>query len=140
MRLTEQQFLAMVGAPNKKHSPSQKSDINCRTKRKSKTSKGEDALALQFRASGVSFEREFRFCPSRRWRADFQVGPMLIEIEGGIWSGGRHTRGKGYQADLEKYNWACSHGWTLLRYTTEQAANGTALAEILAVLAKDGEN
>ena len=51
-------------------------------------------------------------------------------VEGGIWSGGRHTRGKGYLGDMEKYNTAAKLGFTVLRYSTEQVKSGLAVKEI----------
>jgi len=64
-------------------------------------------------------EREYRFVPDRRWRFDFAYTgqKIAVEIEGGIWNGGRHTRGSGYEKDLEKYNRATIEGWKVLRYT-----------------------
>lgn len=66
--------------------------------------------------------KEFRFYPPRRWRADYHIPGLkvLIEIEGGTWSGGRHTSGAGYQKDLEKYRIASIIGFVLLRYTTSE--------------------
>lgn len=53
----------------------------------------------------------------RRWRADFAVPQknVLIEIEGGVWTNGRHTRAKGYAADIEKYNAAALLGYKVYR-------------------------
>ena len=64
---------------------------------------------------------EFRFAPPRKWRFDFAWIASLVacELEGGTWSGGRHTRGSGYQADLEKYNHGVKGGWRILRYTAD---------------------
>ena len=64
---------------------------------------------------------EYRFYEKRRWRFDFaHVASMVaIEIEGGVWSGGRHTRPHGYTQDAEKYNAATCAGWAVLRYTSE---------------------
>ena len=79
---------------------------------------------------------EYRFAPPRKWRADlaYVQQRILIEIEGGRWNGGRHTRPKGYEADLEKYNAAVIAGFKVLRYTPEQVKNWTAAQEIATVL------
>jgi len=62
--------------------------------------------------------REYRFAPPRRWRFDFAWPEkrVAVEIEGGIFSMGRHTRGQGFLADAEKYNRAAMLGWCVLRY------------------------
>jgi len=66
---------------------------------------------------GPELEREFRFHPTRRWRADFAhlESRTLIEIEGGIYVNGRHNRAAGFAADLEKYLEACLDGWRVVR-------------------------
>ena len=63
------------------------------------------------------FKREYRFDPVRRWRFDFAwpKSKVAVEIEGGVWTQGRHTRGAGYLADLEKYNTAAVAGWLVIR-------------------------
>ena len=69
---------------------------------------------------GPELEREYRFEPMRRWRADFAhlASRTLIEIEGGLYQQGRHNRAHGYQADCEKYNWATMTGWQVIRLTS----------------------
>lgn len=64
---------------------------------------------------------EHRFSPPRRWRFDlaFPEKLLAIEIEGGIWVKGRHSRPKGLTADCDKYNAATLQGWRILRFTTE---------------------
>lgn len=79
--------------------------------------------------------REYNFHPTRKWRFDFAIPVIVqegradnlkvaVEIEGGIWRRGRHTRGKGYQGDLDKYNAAAAEGWTVLRFSTEDVMKG----------------
>jgi len=60
---------------------------------------------------------EHRFHETRKWRFDFAHlnSKTAIEIEGGVWSGGRHTRGAGYAKDAEKYNEANFAGWAVIR-------------------------
>ena len=109
-------------------------------RKKAKTEKtesaGEQLMALHLRAENIAFVTEFKFCDSRRWRSDFHLTStkVLIEVEGGTWTGGRHTRGKGYQDDCEKYSWAAANGWIVLRNTTGQIKNGMALENIKTAL------
>jgi len=69
----------------------------------------------------IEHVREYKFLHDRRFRFDIAIPKhcIAVEFEGGIWSNGRHTRGKGYASDVKKYNLATMHGWRLLRYTTE---------------------
>lgn len=73
---------------------------------------------------------EFRFDVNRKWRFDYAWPEyaLALEVEGGIWSGGRHVRGKGYERDCEKYNEAALLGWRVLRVTTGMVQDGRALA------------
>ena len=96
-------------------------------------SEGEELLALQLRASKIcGWQREFRFHPTRRWRLDFAfpIQKLGIEIEGGSWSGGRHTRGAGFEADCCKYNALALAGWRVLRFTPAMVKSGRALNDI----------
>ena len=71
---------------------------------------------------------EYRFCPPRLWRFDVAVPALKIafEVEGGVWKQGRHTRGKGFIDDCEKYNTAAGLGWRVYRFTPQQVLNGSA--------------
>ncbi len=71
---------------------------------------------------GILFEKEYRFHPSRQWRFDYACPELKIavEVEGGVWTQGRHTRGAGFMGDIEKYNAASSMGWVLIRTTPEK--------------------
>ena len=93
---------------------------------------GESELVIQLKALKIEFEQEFKFHPKRKWRADFHLVEkmILVEVEGGIWSGGRHTRGKGYLGDMEKYNAATVMGYRVIRFSTEQVKSGLAVQQI----------
>ena len=69
-----------------------------------------------------TLQKEYKFHPTRKWRFDYAIPEIkiAIEVEGGIFSNGRHTRGLGYLKDMEKYNEATILGWSLLRYTPQQ--------------------
>lgn len=93
----------------------------------------EDLLFQHIKLVGLPTpEREYRFAPPRRYRADFAYPErkLLIEVEGGVWTRGRHTRGKGFTNDCEKYNLAALNGWNILRFTAEQIQTGMAVSTI----------
>jgi len=93
---------------------------------------GEAKLASDLKALKIGFIQEFYFHPQRQWRADFHITgtKILVEVEGGIWTGGRHTRGKGFIHDMEKYNAATVLGYQVLRFSTEQVKSGLAVRQI----------
>ncbi len=82
----------------------------------------EETLWLQLRAAKLDRGccREFRFLAFRRFRFDFcwpfKKAMLAVEVEGGVFSGGLHTRGKGFTKDCEKQNLATLDGWRLLRF------------------------
>jgi very-short-patch-repair endonuclease len=78
---------------------------------------------------------EFRFHPVRRWRFDYAhlKARIAIEVEGGAFSKGRHTRGTGFIKDMEKYNTAVIMGWRVLRYTPQQMRNCEFIKDIKAI-------
>ena len=97
----------------------------------------EDLLAQQMKFAGLPEpEREYRFAPPRRYRADFAYPDkmILIEVEGGVWTNGAHVRGKHYTSDCSKYNLAATMGFRVLRFTGEMIKSGLALRTIEEVL------
>lgn len=95
-----------------------------------KTSDLEEAFAWQLKAGKLPEPvREHRFHPTRRFRLDFAWPERLlaVEIEGGVWSGGRHTRGKGFSEDCVKYAEAAVLGYRVIRVTGDMVKNGQAL-------------
>jgi very-short-patch-repair endonuclease len=86
-----------------------------------------NALAAKFEHlwaewGGLPLTKEYKFSSARRWRADYchTDTRTIIELEGGIYSGGRHVRAEGYRSDVEKYNAAAMLGYTVLRLGTGQ--------------------
>lgn len=66
--------------------------------------------------------KELKFFNSRKWRFDYAFVEddkiiLAIEIEGGLYSEGRHRSSTGFLNDIEKYNKATELGIPLLRYT-----------------------
>lgn len=125
--------ISLADYKSKYAKPRRKTTRRASVKKERVVSEGEATLIQHLKSYGIKFEQEFQFNKDRRWRADFYlVGTnILIEVEGGIWSGGRHTRGKGYLGDMEKYNSATALGYSVYRYSTEQVKSGLAIEEIL---------
>jgi len=94
-----------------------------------KVSVPEELFALHCRAEGFNPHREYKFHPTRRWRFDFAFLDVLVatEVEGGVWSGGRHGTGVGFTNDCEKYAEAALLGWRVLRFTSAQVKSGYAI-------------
>lgn len=104
----------------------------------------EAQLVFQIRAYGLPQpEREHRFHKTRRWRFDFAYPDRLlaIEVHGGVWTQGRHSRGAGFTKDCEKYTAAAILGWRILHFTGAHVSTGFAVAmleEALDVVTTDG--
>lgn len=79
---------------------------------------------------------EVRFDSSRRWRFDraWINCKLAVEIEGGTWVKGRHSRGAGMRKDAEKYNAAILQGWRVLRFTGDMVRDGSAIAVVVQAL------
>lgn len=79
-------------------------------------------IALCSRELGTAVVPEYRFHRTRRWRFDYALPAykVALEVEGGIWTGGRHIRAGGFLGDMEKYNTATQMGWAVLRTTPAQ--------------------
>ena len=73
-----------------------------------------------------AYVTEHRFHPVRKWRLDY-AWPELklaVEVHGGTYTNGRHTRGGGFTVDREKMNEAAICGWTVLEVTSAQVRSG----------------
>ena len=84
------------------------------------------AVYLACRAVGMpNPEAEYRFHPTRRWRFDFAwpAHHVALEVDGGVWVQGRHSRGSGLVKEHEKMNAAASRGWLVFRCTPQTVGN-----------------
>lgn len=52
---------------------------------------------------------------------------LAVEVEGGTWTRGRHSRGAGFARDCEKYNAATTLGWRVIRVTADMVRSGKGL-------------
>jgi very-short-patch-repair endonuclease len=102
----------------------------------------EEAFAIEAKHAGLPTpKRQHRFC-ERRWLFDFAWPEQMVavEIDGGTWSRGRHTRPQGFQNDCEKLNRAVLDGWRVLRFTGDDVKSGEAVnktREVLNLYASD---
>jgi len=96
-----------------------------------------ELLMLQLRGLRVDgWVAEHRFHATRKWRFDvaFPARRLAVEVDGGVWTGGRHTRGAGAEADCEKFCAAVIDGWQVMRVTPRQVRSGQAARWILDAL------
>ena len=108
----------------------------------------EDRFEFQIRAFKLTTpEREYRFAAHavggpgkglrtrldeaglKDWKMDFAWPDikLAVEIEGGVWIGGRHNRGAGMIGDMRKYNAATLMGWKVLRFDGSAVKSGAAI-------------
>ncbi len=80
-------------------------------------SPGEVVFERILKKFHVEYKREYCVLPDSRHRSDFVLiaQKVIFEVEGGIWSKGRHIRPKGFMEDCKKYNQATALGWKLYR-------------------------
>jgi hypothetical protein len=95
-------------------------------------------IALLSRANGLPVPVfEHVFYKGRRWRFDAAYVPerIAIEVEGGIFTNGRHIRSSGFLGDMSKYNAAALEGWAVLRYSPAQISDGAWVEDVKRALA-----
>ena len=70
---------------------------------------------------GGEWWAEWPFHPTRKWRFDYACPELkiAIEVDGGIFIGGRHSGGVGQLKDFEKGNAACAMGWYVFHTTPD---------------------
>ena len=97
----------------------------------------EDTLYLQLRAAKLPLpQRQFRFHPTRKWVLDFAWTDRLVgvEVNGGTYTRGAHSRHWGQKRDCEKNNAALLEGWVVFAFTSDMVTSGAALATLTKAL------
>ena len=100
-----------------------------------------DSLIFQANAIGLPGPvREHRFHPSRRWRFDLAWPDHMValEVDGGVFVGGRHVTGTGARKDAEKFSEAAAMGWRVLRVLPEHVTSGQAVTWLERALKMSG--
>jgi hypothetical protein len=84
---------------------------------------------------------EFRFHPLRKWRFDLvvwpygeDVPPVALEVQGGVFNQGRHTRGAALLKEWEKLNDAAARGYRIVYCQPKDVQSGKAKQIIEACL------
>lgn len=114
---------------------------------KAKKPKPDYAATVKLMCKAVGIKEpvaEYVFAPPRKWRFDFawiDEGFVLrhgcrvaLEIDGGLWSGGRHSRGSGIIKEHEKFNAAAADGWLIFRCTPQTLTDLAMWRQIKGVL------
>jgi hypothetical protein len=80
---------------------------------------------------------EYRFAPPRRWRFDWAwlEQRLALEVQGGLFTGGRHSRGPALLREHEKLNRAAVLGWRVCFVVPAQVTNGEAVLIVEQALA-----
>ena len=84
---------------------------------------------------------EYRFHAKRRWRIDYYFETnetrLALEVEGGVYTYGRHNRASGFVADMEKYNALAQAGIFLIRVMPKDLLKKSTCDLIKSVLDRD---
>lgn len=84
--------------------------------------------ALASGGTGKGLRKRLQVAGLHDWRFDcaWVEQQIAVELEGGTYTRGRHTRGAGYSSDCAKYNAAQLHGWIVLRFTADMLHDDSA--------------
>jgi hypothetical protein len=95
----------------------------------SRLGEAKEFFAKMLKAAFPDAVAEYKFHPTRRWRLDWFLPSVNvgIEIEGGIWIRGRHTRPVGFLRDIEKYNAVALMGIKLYRINHQDLKSAKAI-------------
>lgn len=77
----------------------------------------EETLFQELEEHSIGYERKFQFKNTKHWRFDFHIVKLrlLIEIEGGPWSGGRRGKLANKAWSMDRYDHAEELGYNVVR-------------------------
>lgn len=107
-----------------------------------KPSELEALLLGKIREAGLPEPtREFKALKDRQFPWDFAWPEqrLLVEVQGGIYRQGAHSRGAGIERDMEKLNLATLAGYRCLQFSRGMIEDGTAVAKIRQALEESDE-
>lgn len=87
----------------------------------------QNFAATVSKLTGADYEFEYKFAaPERQWRSDiaFPAAKVAVEIDGGIWTYGRHNRAASMLDDMEKGNGYAARGWLVFHTPWEWIDGG----------------
>ncbi|BAP67540.1 hypothetical protein J6I82_14225 [Acinetobacter baumannii] len=102
----------------------------------------EATLKEELEDLSIGFEQKFQPIHTKHWRFDFHIVKLrlLIEIEGGSWSGGRSGKLSNKAWSLDRYDHAEEMGYKIERFPPDSVLSGYVINWIKDELAriKDG--
>lgn len=91
-------------------------------------------ITLQvWRAAGLPAPvAEHGFHPTRKWRFDYAWPEQLVavEVQGGLFTRGRHTRGPALRKEYEKLREAAACGWLVLPVPPDEVTSKDFLRQL----------
>ncbi len=124
----------------------QKSEPKCAALPKAKPNylEAEATLKEELTDLAIGFESKFQPIHTKHWRFDFHIVKLrlLIEIEGGPWSGGRGGKLANKAWSLDRYDQAEEMGFKIERFHPDSVLSGYVIDWIKDELARieDGTN
>lgn len=101
--------------------------------KESESSALERAILTQIKMCGLPEpETQAMLIPGRKWRWDlaWPSKRLAVEIQGGIWTRGKHGRASGIIKDMDKLNAAQLAGWRVLQFANTHIRSGEAVTLI----------
>ena len=106
-----------------------------------------EQLVTQIHRAGLPAPApEYHFAPEvdgkpvRQWRFDlaWPAEQIAVELEGSLFTGGRHGGARSSIRDVEKYNAAALLGWRVIRTVPAMVKSGAALVLVEVALGHRG--